>query len=134
MEEVCERANLKDALRRVQANKGGPGVDGMTVDDLTGYLKQHWPTSREQLLNGTYEPHPVRRVEILNRTAGCEGSASRRCWTDSSRAVMLVRQRQWDRTFSDNSCGFRPGRSARNAWARIDRSIWELPRSGLVQC
>ena len=53
MEEVCERGNLKEAVRRVQANKGSPGVDGMTVDELPGYLTQHWPTIREQLLNGT---------------------------------------------------------------------------------
>src|SRR2546430_8489761 len=64
MEEVCERGNLKEALRRVKANKGSPGVDGMTIDEITDYLKQHWPAIREQLLSGTYEPKPVRRVEI----------------------------------------------------------------------
>src|ERR1035438_2894244 len=64
MEEVCERENLKEALRRVKANQGGAGVDGMTVGGITDYLKQHWPAIREQLLNGTYEPKPVRRVEI----------------------------------------------------------------------
>src|SRR4030095_6404047 len=64
MEEVCERDNLKEALRRVQANKGSAGVDGMTIDDLTSHLAQHWPAIREHLLNGTYEPKPVRRVEI----------------------------------------------------------------------
>src|ERR1700675_886519 len=64
MEEVCERENLKEALRRVKANKGSAGVDGVTVGDITDYLKQHWPVIREQLLNGTYEPKPVRRVEI----------------------------------------------------------------------
>src|SRR5450759_3189683 len=64
MEEVCERENLKAALRRVKANKGSPGVDGMTVIGIKDYLKQHWPAIREQLLNGTYEPQPVRRVEI----------------------------------------------------------------------
>jgi len=68
MEEVCERANLKEAVRRVQANKGSPGVDGMTVDDLTGYLTQHWPTIRDHLLKGTYEPQPVRRVCSTNST------------------------------------------------------------------
>jgi RNA-directed DNA polymerase len=56
MEEVCERGNLKEALRRVKANKGSPGVDGMTIDGITDYLKQHWPAIREQLLSGTYEP------------------------------------------------------------------------------
>src|SRR6266403_842687 len=63
MEEVCERENLKEALRRVQANKGSAGVDRMTVGGITDYLKQHWPAIREQLLSGTYEPKPVRRVE-----------------------------------------------------------------------
>ena len=83
MEEVCERGNCKQALKRVKANKGSPGVDGMTVDDLPGYLKQHWPAIREQLLSGTYVPQPVRRVEIPKPDGG--GSlASRRCWIDLS--------------------------------------------------
>ncbi|HUZ95491.1 MAG TPA: hypothetical protein VMU57_11310 [Edaphobacter sp.] len=64
MEEVCERENLKEALRRVKANKGSAGIDRMTVDGIADYLKQHWPAIREQLLNGTYQPKPVRRVEI----------------------------------------------------------------------
>jgi hypothetical protein len=56
MEEVCERENLLEALRRVKANKGSAGIDGMTVGQLSGYLKEHWLTIRGQLLNGTYEP------------------------------------------------------------------------------
>src|SRR5437016_9630888 len=70
MEEVCERENLKAALRQVKANKGSPGVDGMTVVGIKDYLKQHWPAIREQLLNGTYEPKPVRRVEIPKPDGG----------------------------------------------------------------
>ena len=58
MEAVCERENLKEALRRVKANKGSAGVDGMTVGGITDYLKQHWPAIREQLLKGAYEPRP----------------------------------------------------------------------------
>lgn len=65
MEEVCERENCKRALARVKANKGSPGVDGMTVHDLPGYLKQHWPVIREQLLSGTYTPHRLLR-ELRN--------------------------------------------------------------------
>jgi len=61
MEEVCERDNLKEALRQVKANKGSAGTDRMTVGQLPDYLQQHWPAIREQLLNGTYEPQPVRR-------------------------------------------------------------------------
>jgi RNA-directed DNA polymerase len=64
MEEVCERENCKQALRRVKANKGSPGIDGMTAEKLSGHLKEHWPVIREQLLNGTYTPQPVKRVEI----------------------------------------------------------------------
>lgn len=70
MEEVCERANLKEALRQVRSNKGSAGIDRMTVDQLGDYLKQHWPAIREQLLNGTYEPKPVRRVEIPKPDGG----------------------------------------------------------------
>src|SRR6516225_8278706 len=70
MEEVCEQDNLKEALRQVKANRGSPGVDGMTVGGITDYLKQHWPTIREQLLSGTYEPKPVRRVEIPKPDGG----------------------------------------------------------------
>ena len=66
MEEVCERENLRKALRRVKANKGSAGVDGMTVGEITGYLKQHWPAIREQLLNGTYEPKPGTGTEGPN--------------------------------------------------------------------
>ena len=70
MEEVCERENLKAALQQVKANKGSAGVDGMTVGGITDYLKQHWPAIREQLLNGTYVPKPVRRVEIPKPDGG----------------------------------------------------------------
>ena len=70
MEEVCGRENCKQALKRVKANKGSAGVDGMTVQQLPEYLKQHWPAIREQLLNGTYKPQPVRRVEIPKPDGG----------------------------------------------------------------
>src|SRR2546428_7993465 len=70
MEEVWERENLKEALRQVKGNKGSAGVDWITVSQLTDYLKQHWPVIREQLLNGTYEPKPVRRVEIPKPDGG----------------------------------------------------------------
>ena len=70
MEEVCEQENLKEALRRVKANKGSAGVDGMTVGGITDYLKQHWPAIREQLLSGTYRPKPVKRVEIPKPDGG----------------------------------------------------------------
>src|SRR5882724_7016621 len=64
MEEICEQENCKQALKRVKANKGAPGMDGMNVRELEAHLKQHWPAIRDRLLSGTYRPQPVRRVEI----------------------------------------------------------------------
>jgi hypothetical protein len=69
MEQVCERENLKQALRRVKANKGSPGIDGITVSELPRY-KQQWPALREQLLFGTYQPQLVRRLEIAKADGG----------------------------------------------------------------
>jgi RNA-directed DNA polymerase len=127
MEEVCERENLKEALRRVKANKGSAGVDGMTVGEITGYLKQHWPAIREQLLSGTYKPQPVRRVEIPKP----DGGGVRKLGIPSvldrfiQQAVTQVLQRRWDRTFSDHSYGFRPGRSAHQAVVQAQHYIAE---------
>src|SRR5258708_33493100 len=70
MEEVCGRENCQQALRRVKANKGSAGIDGMKVSELPGYRKQHWPALREQLLRGAYQPQPVRRVEIAKPDGG----------------------------------------------------------------
>jgi len=70
MERICQRENLWQALKRVKRNGGSPGIDGMTVDELPGYLKQHWLEIREQLLSGTYQPQPVRRVEIPKPDGG----------------------------------------------------------------
>src|SRR6202163_4283126 len=70
MEAIVERENLRKALARVKRNKGAPGIDGMSVDDLAAYLKEHWPAIRAQLLDGTYQPQPVRRVEIPKASGG----------------------------------------------------------------
>ena len=116
MEAVCERENLKAALQRVKANQGSPGVDGMTVIGIKDYLKQHWPAIREQLLNGTYEPKPVRRVEIPKPDGGVRKLGIPTVLDRFiQQAVMQVLQRQWDPTFSEHSYGFRPGRSAHQA-------------------
>src|SRR6266478_6251708 len=118
MEEVCERENLKAALRQVKANKGSAGVDGMTVGGISDYLKQHWPAIRERLLNGTYEPKPVRRVEIPKLDGGVRKLGIPTVLDRFiQQAVMQVLQRRWERTFSDHSYGFRPGRSAHQAVA-----------------
>jgi len=116
MEEVCERENCTQALARVKANKGSPGVDGMRVHELPGYLKQHWPFIREQLLSGTYQPQPVRRVEIPKPVGGVRKLGVPTVLDRYlQQAVMQVLQSRWDRTFSEHSYGFRPGRSAHQA-------------------
>ena len=126
MEEVCERENLKEALRRVKANKGSAGIDRMTVDGITDYLKQHWPAIREQLLSGTYQPKPVRRVEIPKPDGGVRKLGIPTVLDRFiQQAVMQVLQRQWDPTFSDHSYGFRPGRSAHQAVVQAQRYIAE---------
>jgi RNA-directed DNA polymerase len=126
MEEIVDRENLKEALRRVKANKGSPGVDGMTVNQLDDYLKQQWPTILEQLLSGTYKPKPVKRVEIPKPDGGVRklGIPTVLC-RFVQQAVMQVLQRQWDPTFSNHSYGFRPGRSAHQAVAQAQRHIAE---------
>jgi RNA-directed DNA polymerase len=126
MEEVCERENLKEALRQVKANKGSAGIDRMTVGQLSDYLKQHWPTIREQLLNGTYEPRPVRRVEIPKPDGGVRKLGIPTVLDRFiQQAVMQVLQRRWDRTFSESSYGFRPERSAHQAVAQAQQYIAE---------
>jgi RNA-directed DNA polymerase len=124
MEEVRERANLKEALRQMRSNKGSAGVDRMTVDQLGDYLKQHWPAIREQLLNGTYEPKPVRRVEIPKPDGGMRKLGIPTVLDRFiQQAVMQVLQRRWDPTFSRHSYGFRPRRSAHHAVAQAQQYI-----------
>ena len=126
MEEVCGRENCKQALKRVKANKGSAGVDGMTVQQLPEYLKQHWPVIREQLLSGTYEPQPVRRVEIPKPDGGVRKLGIPTVLDRFiQQAVMQVLQGRWDRTFSDHSYGFRPGRSAHQAVEQAQQYIAE---------
>src|SRR5438132_10863320 len=125
MEEVCERENLKEALRQVKGNKGSAGMDGLTVNQLTDYLKQHWPAIREQLLNGTYEPKPVRRVEIPKPDGGGVRKLGIPTVLDRfvQQAVMQVLQKRWNPTFSHHSYGFRPRRSAHQAVAQAQQYI-----------
>src|SRR5258708_5216128 len=113
MEEVCERENLKAALRQVKANKGSAGVDGMTVGGITDYLKQHWPAIREQLLNGTYEPKPVRRVGIP-KPGGGGGKLGIPTVLGRfiHQAVMQGLPRRWGRTVFHHSHAVPPGPKA----------------------
>jgi RNA-directed DNA polymerase len=126
MERVVESRNVKEALRHVQAKKGAPGVDGMTVERLGRYLKQHWATIREQLLSGTYRPQPVRRKAIAKpgggvRILGIPTVLDRFV----QQAILQVLQPEWDATFSDHSFGFRPKRSAHQAVAQAQAYLGE---------
>src|SRR5256886_7821632 len=125
MEEGWERAKLKEALRQGRGNKGSAGVDRMTVDQLGDYLKQHWPAIREQLLNGTYEPKPVRRVEIPKPDGGGMRKLGIPTVLDRfiQQAVMQVLQKRWNPTFSHYSYGFRPHRSAHQAVAQAQQYL-----------
>jgi RNA-directed DNA polymerase len=127
MEEVCELENCKQALQRVKANKGSPGVDGMTVDELPEYLKQHGLEIGEQLRNGTYQPQPVRRVEIPKPDGQGVRKLGIPCVLDRfvQQAVLQVLQKRWDPTFSAHSHGFRPGHSAQQAVHEAQQYIAE---------
>ena len=126
MEEICERENCKQALARVKSNKGSPGIDGMTVEKLPDYLKQHWPKIREQLLSGTYKPQPVKRVEIPKPEGGMRKLGIPTVLDRLIQQMVLqVLQRSWDPTFSEHSYGFRPGRSAHQAVAQAQQYISE---------
>ena len=116
MEQILDRENLRNALKRVRANKGAPGVDGMTVDELPDYLRGHWPAIREQLLNRTYMPSPVREVYVPKpgggqRMLGIPTVLDRFI----TQAILQVMSPIFEPGFSEHSYGFRPGRSAHQA-------------------
>jgi RNA-directed DNA polymerase len=125
-EEVGERENRREALKRVRAKQGSPGIDGMTVDELPEYLGQHWPAIRQRLLSGTYEPKPVKRVEIPKPDGGVRKLGIPTVLDRFvQQAVQQVLQKQWDPTFSEHSYGFRAGRSAKQAVAQAQQYIAE---------
>jgi len=126
MEEICDPTNLKKALKRVKANKGSPGLDGMRVDQLPAYLTERWHIHREELLAGTYRPHPVKRVEIPKPNGGKRRLGIPRVLDRLiQQAILQVLQRDWDPTFSEHSYGFRPHRSAHQAVAQAQAYIRE---------
>jgi len=124
MEEVVERKNLQAALKRVTTNKGAPGIDGMTTEALPEYLKTHWPAIRVGLLEGKYTPKPVKKVEIPKPDGGIR-MLGIPCCVDRflQQALLQVLQKRWDKTFSEASYGFRPGRSAHQAVRESQKHI-----------
>jgi len=124
MEEVLRRENLKAAYKRVVSNGGAGGVDGRTVDDLKHQIREDWPRIREQLLSGSYEPSPVRKREISKpgggkRTLGIPTVMDRMI----QQALHQVLTPIFDPTFSEDSYGYRPGRSAHQAVLRAKEHI-----------
>jgi len=124
MERVVERFNLQCALQKVKRNKGSAGIDGMTVDDLPTFLKHHWPLIKVQLLDGSYQPKPVKQVLIPKPDGG-----TRKLGIPTvldrfiQQALLQVLQPEWDRSFSHFSFGFRPNRSAHHAVAWSQRYV-----------
>jgi group II intron reverse transcriptase/maturase len=126
MEEVVGSGNVDRAIKRVRKNKGSPGTDGMTVDELAGYLAKHWEELRGQLLAGTYQPKPVRRHELEKEDGGVRVLGIP-CVVDRfvQQAILQVLQPRFAPTFSQHSYGFRPGRGAHDAVNAAQRFIQE---------
>ena len=116
MEQVVDRANLQRAYQRVVGNKGAPGIDGLAVTELGDLVRQHWPTIKAKLLDGTYQPQPVRRVTIPKPNGG-ERALGIPTVLDRliQQAIHQVLSPLFEPTFSDHSYGFRPGRNAHQA-------------------
>lgn len=124
MDEMLKGENLEKALSRVESNKGAAGIDGMKVDELRPYFKREWRRIKAGLLSGTYQPSPVRRVEIPKanggkRMLGIPTVVDRFV----QQAVIQVLSDKWDKTFSEYSYGFRPKRSTHQAVARAQEYI-----------
>jgi RNA-directed DNA polymerase len=123
-ERVLTRANLQRALKQVRSNRGAPGIDGMSVDDLPGYLREHWSGIRAKLVAGNYYPQPVRRVEIpkpdgRKRLLGIPTVLDRFI----QQAIAQVVSEQWDPHFHPRSYGFRPQLSAHQAVRQLQVDI-----------
>jgi len=116
MEQVVQRDNLRKALKRVRANKGSPGVDSMTVDELVPHLREHWEELKKKLLDGSYEPCPVKRVEIPKPSGGTRMLGIPTVLDRFiQQAILQVLTPLFDPGFSKHSYGFRPGKSAHQA-------------------
>jgi RNA-directed DNA polymerase len=126
MARVLERENLRCALKQVIHNKGAPGIDGMTVEQLPSYLKHHWPTLKDQLQRGHYHPQSVKRITIP-KPAGGERHLGVPTVIDRfiQQALLQVLQQDWDDSFSDSSFGFRPKRSAHQAIRQAQQYVRE---------
>jgi RNA-directed DNA polymerase len=124
MEAVVDPANMERAWKQVRANRGAPGPDGITLAEFPDWLRPRWPTIRQQLLDGTYRPEPVRRKTIAKpdggeRLLGIPNVLDRLI----QQAILQVLTPVFDPGFSESSYGFRPGRSAHGAAKQVQRTI-----------
>src|SRR5690606_6748427 len=124
LDRVLSRANLQAAFRRVKKNKGSPGIDGMTVDELGPYLVTEWPTHKEELLSGRYRPAPVKR-QLIPKPGGGQRQLGIPTVLDRfiQQALLQVLQPIFDPGFSEHSYGFRPGRGAHDAVLAAQRFV-----------
>jgi group II intron reverse transcriptase/maturase len=126
MERVVSRPNLQAALKRVRKNKGSPGIDGMTVDELPDFLRANWSRLREQMLAGSYQPQAVQRRLIPKGGGGMRELGIPTVLDRFIRQALLqVLQPRFDPTFSEHSHGFRPGRRAHDAVREAQRHVQE---------
>ncbi len=122
--QVLAKANMEAAWKRVKSNRGGAGVDGRSIAETADDLRAHWPRIRASLLDGSYRPAPVRRVQIPKPDGGVRELGIPTV-TDRliQQALLQVLQRRIDPTFSEHSYGFRPGRRAHDAVLDAQRYV-----------
>ena len=124
MEQIADEANMEAAFQNVRRNRGAPGPDGETIGQFLENFRDRWPAIRQQLLDGTYEPSPVRRKSIAKpdggeRLLGIPNVQDRVI----QQAIVLILTPIFDPHFSDSSFGFRPKRSAHGAAKQVRRTI-----------
>ena len=133
LDAVLASDNLARAWKRVKANKGAPGSDGVTIADFPAYAREHWPTVREQIEQGQYVPQPVRRVE-LRKSGGGTRKLGIPVIVDRvlQQAIAQVLTPIFDPTFSDSSFGFRPGRNAHQAIRQVQANVKDGYRVAVI--
>ena len=126
LERIFSRLNMQQAWKRVKANQGAPGVDDMAIDQFSAFARNKWPDIRQALLAGTYQPKPVKRVEIPKPTGGTRPLGIPTVLDRLiQQAIAQVLVPIFDPDFSDHSDGFRPGRSAHDAVRKVQQYIKE---------
>ncbi|MBU2691307.1 MAG: hypothetical protein KJ970_10295 [Candidatus Eisenbacteria bacterium] len=134
MERVVDRANVQRAWKRVKANHGAPGVDGMTIDDFPAFVRSYWPAIRQALLEGIYQPSPVRRVSIPKPAGRGVRLLGIPTITDRviGQAIQQILTPIFDSGFSESSFGFRPGRSAHGAIRQLQQYLRDKQLLALI--